>query len=147
AGLNQRILGPSGNTNPMMPVHNNYPCHSDDKWVSIAILTDEEWKGFCQAVEEPDWTQKEDFADSYKRSLHRKKLDSFIAKWTSDKTPHEVMEILQKAGVAAAPCADTEDRYFDPHFLEREIIVNVEHPATGVDFIPKVVCNFRIPDL
>ena len=51
------------------------------------------------------------------------------------------MEILQKAGVAAAPCADTEDRYFDPHFQEREIIVNVEHPATGVDFVPRVVCN------
>ena len=34
-----------------------------------------------------------------------------------------------------------EDRYFDPHFQEREIIVTVEHPATGVDFVPKVVCN------
>jgi crotonobetainyl-CoA:carnitine CoA-transferase CaiB-like acyl-CoA transferase len=51
------------------------------------------------------------------------------------------METLQAAGVAAAPCADTEDRYFDPHFQEREIIVNVEHPSTGVDFVPKVVCN------
>jgi formyl-CoA transferase len=52
-----------------------------------------------------------------------------------------VMETLQAAGVAAAPCADTEDRYFDPHFQEREIIVNIDHPATGVDFVPKVVCN------
>jgi crotonobetainyl-CoA:carnitine CoA-transferase CaiB-like acyl-CoA transferase len=51
------------------------------------------------------------------------------------------METLQAAGVAASPCADTEDRYFDPHFQEREIIVTVEHPATGVDFVPKVVCN------
>jgi crotonobetainyl-CoA:carnitine CoA-transferase CaiB-like acyl-CoA transferase len=93
------------------------------------------------ALDDPPWTKEKDFADSSKRSLNRKKLDVRIAEWTVDKTPQEVMEILQKAGVAAAPCADTEDRYFDPHFQEREIIVNVEHPATGVDFVPKVVCN------
>ena len=82
-----------------------------------------------------------DIADSDKRLKNRQKLDKHIAAWTVDRTPQEAMEILQKAGVAAAPCADTEDRYFDPHFQEREIIVNVEHPATGVDFVPKVVCN------
>lgn len=141
ASLNQHIFGTVGNVNPMMPVHNNYPCKGDDKWVSIAIYSDEEWEGFCRAIGEPGWTKSEDFKDSHKRTLNRKKLDGCIAEWTVDKTPHEVMEILQKAGVAAAPCADTEDRYFDPHFQEREIIVSVDHPVTGVDFIPKVVCN------
>jgi len=141
ADLNQRVTGTVGNTNPMMPVHNNYPCTGDDKWVSIAILTDEEWQGFCQAMGEPDWTKSEDFADHFKRSLNRKTLDARIAEWTADKTAYDVMEILQTAGVAASPCADTEERYFDPHFQDREIIVNIEHPATGVDFVPKVVCN------
>jgi benzylsuccinate CoA-transferase BbsF subunit len=141
ASLNKHILGTVGNLNPMMPVHNNYACKGDDKWVSIAIFTEEDWQGFCKAIGEPAWTKSEDFADSDKRALNRNKLDSCIAEWTADKTPHEVMEILQRAGVAAAPCADTEDRYFDSHFQEREIIVNVDHPVTGVDFIPKVVCN------
>ena len=97
--------------------------------------------GFCKALGDPVWTKKADFSDSDKRVKNRKKLDEHIAEWTAGKTPQEAMEILQKAGVAAAPCADTEDRYFDPHFQEREIIVNVEHPATGVDFVPKVICN------
>jgi len=141
ASLNNRVPGTQGNVHPLMPVHNNYPCQGDDKWVSIAILTDTEWKGFCRALGDPSWTKDEDFADNDKRFKNRQKLDKHIAAWTVDQTPQEVMEILQKAGVAAAPCADTEDRYFDPHFQEREIIVNVEHPATGVDFVPKVVCN------
>ena len=141
AGLNNRTPCTQGNRHSLMAVHNNYPCKGDDKWISIAILTEAEWKGFCKAIGDPPWTQKEDFADSDKRVKNRKKLDEHIAGWTADKPPQEVMEILQKAGVAAAPCADTEERYFDPHFQEREIIVNVEHPATGVDFVPKVVCN------
>jgi len=139
--FNKRILSTLGNVSNIMPVHNNFPCKGEDKWVSIALLTDEEWDGFCRAIGNPSWIQKEVFADNYKRSLNRIELDKLIGEWTKEKTPYEVMEILQKEGVAAAPCADTEDRFSDPHFSERQNIVNIEHPVTGVDFVPNVVCN------
>ncbi len=139
--FNKRTLSSLGNVNNIMPVHNNYPCMGEDKWVSISLLTNEEWESFCRAIGNPSWIQKEDFADNYKRSLNRKELDKLIGEWTRKKTPYEVMEILQKEGVAAAPCADTEDRFSDPHFSERQNIVNIEHPVTGVDFVPNVVCN------
>jgi len=139
--INRHTLSTLGNVNRMMSIHNNYPCKGEGKWVSIAILTKKEWEGFCKAIGHPPWTKKEKFADGYKRSLNRKELDRLIGEWTIGRTPYEVMEILQKAGVAAAPCADTEDRYFDPHFQERKVIVDVEHPATGVDFVPNVVCK------
>jgi benzylsuccinate CoA-transferase BbsF subunit len=141
ASLHKRTFGTMGNVHPLMSVHNNYRCRGDDKWISIAILTDEEWNGFRKAIGEPEWTKLEDFSDSHKRWLNRKELDRLITEWTVGKTAQEAMETLQAAGVAAAPCADTEDRYFDPHFQQRQIIVNIEHPVTGVDFVPKVVCN------
>lgn len=136
-----RILGTIGNTSNIMIPHNNYPCKGDDKWVSIAILTEEEWKAFCNAIGNPPWTQKEEFADAYRRYANRKALDDLIAEWTRTRTPQEVMKILQEAGVAAVPCEDTEDRFFDPHFQERRVLVEVEHPATGVDWIPNTVCR------
>ena len=139
--MNEEISGTLGNASPMMAVHNNYPCKEEDKWVSIAILTEEEWNAFCRAIDNPPWTKMEDFSDSYKRSVNRTKLDRFIGEWTVTKTPHEVMEILQKEGVAATPCEDTEDRFFDQHFQERQILVDVEHPSTGVDWIPNVICR------
>jgi benzylsuccinate CoA-transferase BbsF subunit len=139
--INQRNLSTLGNFNRMMSIHNNYPCKGEDKWVSIAILTKKEWEGFCRAIGNPPWTKRDEFVDGYKRSLNRKELDRLIGEWTIGRTPYEAMEILQKAGVAATPCADTEDRYFDPHFQERKVIVDVEHPATGVDFVPNVVCK------
>ncbi len=139
--INMRNLNTQGNIDNMMSVHNNYPCKGEDKWVSIAILTEEEWKRFCEVIGDPSWTKREEFADDYKRALNRKDLDKLIGEWTIGKTSYEVMEILQKAGVASVPCADTEERFFDPHLQERQNIVNVEHPATGSDFVPNVVCN------
>lgn len=141
ASFHERALETIGNFHPMMPVHNNYPCQGEGKWVSIAIQTEAEWAGLCKALGNPDWTQKEEFADNFKRLQNREALDGHLAEWTSTQQAYEVMEVLQAAGVAAAPCLDTEERYFDPHFQDREIIQNVEHPVTGVDFIPKVVCN------
>jgi crotonobetainyl-CoA:carnitine CoA-transferase CaiB-like acyl-CoA transferase len=46
-----------------------------------------------------------------------------------------VMHILQKAGVAAAPCLDLMERFSDPHYSERGTHLQVEHPATGVDIV------------
>lgn len=140
-GMNEKALGTLGNFTHMMAVHNNYRCEGEDKWVSIAILTEEEWEAFCRAIGNPPWTKVEDFADSNKRLANRKKLDGLISEWTITKTPNEVMEILQREGVAATPCEDTEDRFFDQHFQERQILVDVEHPATGVDWIPNVICR------
>jgi benzylsuccinate CoA-transferase BbsF subunit len=139
--VNGHILETIGNKNRMMSVHNNYPCKGEDKWVSIAILTEEEWGAFCKAIGGPPWTTKEEFANQEKRWVNRRKLDGLISEWTITKTPHEVMEILQEAGVAATPCEDTEDRFLDPHFQERQILIDVEHPATGVDWIPNVICR------
>lgn len=139
--INGRIPGTLGNVSSMMAVHNNYPCKGEDKWVSIAISDETEWANFCVAIGNPAWTKNSEFADHYRRLSNRGELDKLIGAWTVEKTPNEAMEILQKAGVAAVPCADTEDRFYDPHLQERQNIVNVDHPVTGVDFVPNVVCN------
>ena len=62
-------------------------------------------------------------------------LDKLVSEWTANYTHYEVTEILQKAGVAAVPCLDTEERFFDPHLQERRTYLEVDHPTTGVDFV------------
>jgi len=133
--MNGKVLGPMGNYYPTMCPHNNYRCAEEDKWVSVAVKTEDEWKGFCQAIGDPAWTKDEKFADKYSRLRNRTDLDRLITEWTSKQNCYEVTEILQKHGVAAAPCLDTEGRFFDPHLQERKTYLEVEHPTTGTDFI------------
>lgn len=135
------VPGTIGNRSNIMAPHNNYRCQGDDKWVSIAIQTEEEWRAFCKAIGSPPWTEREEFADGYRRLLHYKELDRLTTEWTITRTPDEVMKLLQRVGVAAVACEDTEERFFDPHFQKREVLVEVEHPVTAVDWIPNVVCK------
>jgi len=132
--MNGRVTGTMGNSHPTMVPHNNYRCKGDDKWISIAIKTAEEWQALCQALDNPEWCNDEKFADPYKRFKNRDELDNLITKWTEQHDPNEAMQIMQAKGVAAIPCMDIEDRYLDTHFSERETFVFV-NDSDGDPFV------------
>ncbi len=129
--MNQRVRGRSGNRDEAMAPHNCYRCKGEDKWVSIAVATDEEWEALCQAMGNPDWTRDERFSDAYLRLENQDELDKLIGAWTVNYTHYEVTDILQKAGVAAMPSFSAEELFNDPHFKERGLTAEVEHPRMG----------------
>jgi crotonobetainyl-CoA:carnitine CoA-transferase CaiB-like acyl-CoA transferase len=83
------------------------------------VETDEEWTCFCQALGNPQWTGEARFADSLSRWHNQDELDKYVEGWTALRTPHEVMHILQAAGVAAGVVMDCKDLLEDPHLNER----------------------------
>ncbi len=133
--MNGRVLGPIGNAHPSMAPHNNYRCQGEDAWVAIAVQSEAEWHAFCRATGHPEWADDPRFADAYQRRQHGADLDTLITTWTSQRTPYEIMEILQAAGVAAMPVMSLEDQFRDPHLREREIHLESEHPKVGVEFL------------
>jgi benzylsuccinate CoA-transferase BbsF subunit len=128
-------MGPRGNDYPAFAPQNNYRCKGDNKWVAIAVKTEEEWQRFCEVTDNPQWLKEERFSDKLSRWNNREALDKLITSWTIHYSPYEVMEILQGAGVAAVPVMDIEEEYLDKHFRERQTFVEFEHPLVGVEVI------------
>jgi benzylsuccinate CoA-transferase BbsF subunit len=129
--MNGRVQSRDGNRDRIMAPHNCYRCKGDDKWVSIAIATDDEWQAFCNAAGHPEWAGDERFLDAYSRHIHEAELDGLVAAWTVNYTHYEVMEILQEAGVAAMPSFSNQEIFNDPHFKARGLANEVEHPKMG----------------
>ena len=137
-GMNGTPGGVRGTSHPLMAPHGNYPCRGEDRWVSIAVGTQEEWEALRQAMGNPSWTFQPEFADAYRRSQHRGELDQRVAEWTKERTPEEVSELLQRACVAAVPVMNIEDQFTNPHFRERGVFVDLEHPRVGTECIPGI---------
>ncbi len=135
--MNGRVMGPQGNYHPTMCPHGIYRCRGTDKWISIAIDTDEEWRSFCQAIGEPEWVNSEQFGEKQGRLRNREELDRLVNEWTSHHSPYEAMEILQQFGVAAVPVMNVEDQFADPHFRDRQTFIEVEHPLVGIELLPE----------
>jgi benzylsuccinate CoA-transferase BbsF subunit len=126
---------PRGNYDPDFAPHNNYPCAGQDKWVSIAVRTEEEWRAFCRALDNPEWTRDPRFADKASRLQHIEELDQYIRSRTEQHPAQEITELLQRHGVAAMPVMNIEDQFADPHLQERQAYVDVEHPHVGVEWL------------
>ncbi|MDY6835030.1 MAG: CoA transferase [Chloroflexota bacterium] len=129
--MNGRILGSQGNVSINAAPSGVYPCKGDDKWICIVVKTEEEWNNLCQAMENPSWANEERFSDLYQRVQNQEALNELMSQWTIHYDHYELAESLQQKGVAATPCLNTEDRFLDQRFNERENYVFVEHPVLG----------------
>jgi len=136
-----RVMGPKGNHDPVMAPYGNYPCQGDDDWVSIAVRTEEEWQGLKTAMGSPSWCEKEQFASRYSRLGNRRELDENLSTWTRERTADDITELLQSHGVAAIPVMGAEDRLFNPHFQERGLYSDIDHPALGTEPIYNIMWN------
>jgi benzylsuccinate CoA-transferase BbsF subunit len=133
--MNGYIPGLQGNRHPTLCPHGMYPCKGKDKWVAIAIDTEEEWRNFCEVIGAPNWMRKRKFANKSSRLKNRQELDRLIATKTIQYNPYKITEILQKAGVAATPVMNIEDQYTDPHYRERKTYIEFRHPLVGIEII------------
>ena len=131
--LTGRALQPRGNYDPTMVPYGNYPCAGEDKWISIAVATENEWQGLVSAMGSPAWAKDQRFGSQYRRQRHRRELDGLLSQWTAGHDPDALTELLQGHGVAAAPVLSAEERLFHPHFMERGLYSDIDHPALGAE--------------
>ena len=131
--LTGRSLQPRGNYDPTMAPYGNYPCAGDDKWVSIAVASEDEWLGLATAMGNPAWAGDDRFRSQYRRQRHRRELDALLSQWTAQQDAVTVTDLLQRHGVAAAPVLSAEERLFHPHFMERGLYNDIDHPSLGAE--------------
>ncbi len=126
---------PLGNRldHPLGAPHGVYPCQGEDRWVAIAVFSDEEWENLIGAMGHPSWSQDESFSTHQLRSQNQDALDQHISEWTKQHTPHEAMTILQRARVRAGAVQNAQDlNEHDPQLAHRGIFFEMDHPVIGM---------------
>jgi crotonobetainyl-CoA:carnitine CoA-transferase CaiB-like acyl-CoA transferase len=131
-GRNQSTLG---NRHPVA-IQGCYPCLGKDRWVTITIAGDDDWRGLCQAMGDFEWSQESGFRDPIVRYEHHDEIDEHISQWTRSLEPQQVMRLLQEKGVAAGPVMDQRDAYADPHLNERGAFEEAYQEDTGTYLYP-----------
>ena len=114
--------------------HNVFPCRGSDRWIAIAVSTDEEWQRLQKAMDEPLWAADSRFETAQGRWNHRHHLGDLLSEWTQTQDDQELMNHLQSNGVAAGAVLTAEDLVANPHLGERgyiEEFENVNAPQAG----------------
>jgi crotonobetainyl-CoA:carnitine CoA-transferase CaiB-like acyl-CoA transferase len=111
--------------------HGVFRCKGDDRWCTISVFDDSEWRAFCNAIGKPEWLKKPEFSSLRSRKQNEAKLNSLIEQWTIRHEAEEVMKLLQKAGVAAGVVQNARDLYEDIQLKERDCFWVADHKQLG----------------
>jgi benzylsuccinate CoA-transferase BbsF subunit len=120
-----------GNRDKVMAPHGCYRCKGNDEWVAIAVGSQAEWEAFVKAIGSPAWSERTEFRDEASRRQNQDELDKLIEAWTREHHQYEIMETLQKVGVAAGASLNIKDLVTDPQLKARQFFVDIEHPVIG----------------
>jgi benzylsuccinate CoA-transferase BbsF subunit len=135
--VNGRVQPRLGNEDPAMSPHGCYPCAGDDRWIAIAVDSDEAWQALCDVMNRPDWSADARYRDVLSRIANRKELDTMLAFETRRHDNHELMGRLQAQGVAAGAVLDSKDLLFNEHLNSRRFYeIVTHHPDTGMPPLP-----------
>ena len=136
--MNGKIPEPMGNRHAHMAPHGCYRTKGNDKWIAIAVSSDEEWRALYRVMGNPQWSRDERFADVTGRLENQDELDKMIGHWTIGYDHIELAEMLQAHGIKAGAVLDAADLVNDPHLKEREFFKVVEHPEAGTHIMPGI---------
>lgn len=127
---NGREPEPSGNRDREMAPHGVFPAAGQDRWVAIAVRTEEQWAALCGALGKPDLARDGRFATRADRRKNLDALDAVIAEWTRGRDMYQVEAALQRAGVPASAVQNSNELYADAQLAHRGHFVTLPHGAS-----------------
>jgi crotonobetainyl-CoA:carnitine CoA-transferase CaiB-like acyl-CoA transferase len=136
------VLGRAGNRGPVSSPQGVYPCAGEDRWVAIAVASDEQWAALRQMLGEPAWAGDEALVTADGRRAAHDRIDRELARWTATREADEVAEVLVGGGVPAGVVIPSRDVVDNPQLRHRGLFEIEDHPVTGSHPIPALPFRF-----
>jgi crotonobetainyl-CoA:carnitine CoA-transferase CaiB-like acyl-CoA transferase len=134
-GRTGKLFSADGNRRPDMAPHDAFPCAGDDQWMVIACPDDETWRRLVAATGVAGLADAR-FSTLAGRLEHAEALKATLSAWARARNKHEATDLLQAAGIPAAPVNSGADVWRDPFLRSRGFIHELAHPAAGVAEYP-----------
>jgi benzylsuccinate CoA-transferase BbsF subunit len=115
-----------GNDDYRMAPHGLYASNKPDRWLSIAIGSETQWRAFVEFSGMTHLLSDPRFRTAATRHESRRELDSLVAAWCIGQDADAVALSLQQHGVPAHVSLNTHDLVHDEHLRQRGAIVDVE---------------------
>jgi crotonobetainyl-CoA:carnitine CoA-transferase CaiB-like acyl-CoA transferase len=119
-----------GSNLPSTAPNSLYPT-KDGSFVLIAANNDVIFKRLAQAIDQPELSTDERFATQRARAARVKEVNKIVEDWAAHHSAAEIETRLIAAEVPVSKVFTIEDIFHDPHFKQREMLVQVPHPEFG----------------
>lgn len=121
--VSNHIRERSGSKLPNIAPSNIYDCKNGS--IVIGANQDTIFRRLCDAMQQPELASDKRFINHVSRGDNQEILDQLINDWCSLQDVDAVEELMELHAVPAGKVYRAPDMLNDPHFIDREAIVNV----------------------
>ena len=129
--VNGYVQGGVGNRDLNMAPHGIYPAAGEDRWLALAVQTEQQWQALCAVMNTTSLAHDDRFATREARLQHQDELDDIISAWTRTQDRFVLEETLQACGVSAGAVRTVHEQATDPQLQHRKHFVPLEHHTLG----------------
>jgi crotonobetainyl-CoA:carnitine CoA-transferase CaiB-like acyl-CoA transferase len=107
-----------------------------DGWIYACCVEEHQWRGFVEAMGNPEWANEEIFGDRFKRADNWEALELFLKDYLSEHTVLEVYKAVQQRRVPFAPVSTMGDLINSEHLKARGFFVEIAQSQAGTHKYP-----------
>jgi crotonobetainyl-CoA:carnitine CoA-transferase CaiB-like acyl-CoA transferase len=111
----------------------------DGVWMAISGNNNSIFVRLMQAIGRADLLERPELRTNPGRAEHAAFLDDVIGEWAARHTADDIWRILDAAEVPFGPVYSVADIANDPQYRDRDMILDVPHPALGSVAMPGIV--------
>lgn len=105
---------------------------ADGKWIYLSAWNDRQFKALCELADLPHVAASPEYSTRVQRTEHGSELNELIGYWISTQPLDDLVELLRRERVPAAPMRMSVNELFDdPQVVGNEMYRPVEHPTKG----------------
>jgi crotonobetainyl-CoA:carnitine CoA-transferase CaiB-like acyl-CoA transferase len=112
---------------------------ADGESVFVGIVSDTQWKLFCEAFDRPDLLADESLASNVRRCQARERIMPMLAGLFGAMTKQQLMDTCERIGLPFAPITKPHELLDDPHLVATGQLLDVTLPdgrSTKVPGLP-----------
>jgi crotonobetainyl-CoA:carnitine CoA-transferase CaiB-like acyl-CoA transferase len=127
--MESEVAGQAGNDHPTGIPTGVFP--TSDGHINIAASSSRVFTRFCEAIERPDWLQKEDWKTQVGRSKDRKAINAAISEITKTKPSNHWIELFEANGIPCGPINTIDQVFADPQVKHLGMATAMKSPYVG----------------
>lgn len=124
--VRERMGADVANTVP----HSHYQA-ADGVWFSLACSSERMFQRLTEAMGQPELAHDPRYNSNAKRIEHREEVNRFVAEWMKCLSSAELVDILERHDVPAAPVYSVMDIFEDPQYAARGNLERIADPRVG----------------
>ncbi|HEX6031069.1 MAG TPA: CoA transferase, partial [Tepidiformaceae bacterium] len=126
-----RVPEPPGNRSPRYCPQSVYPTFGRDCWLALTVRDQQDWAALCAVIGRQEWAAEPALRTAEGRRACEAEIEGAICQWAAQIDQITAAEMLQGAGVPAAPVMPNWQILSDNHLNERRFFVPTRHAEAG----------------